>query len=193
MGILLLVKQQEGSVIMKKTLISFLLVLFIISLPTKAQNLSTTIKVQAMDMGSALMKNDFETFVKYMHPNIVAYAGGKEKMKTKMDSVYSTMKLFGVSFKRYSIGSPGEIVSYKDQLQAVLPEITTLKTPLGELTAETSMIVISPDNGKNWWFIDTNVYKADKLKNILPDISPQLVIPPQKQPKLVPIDSTGEN
>jgi hypothetical protein len=193
MGILLLVKQQEGSVIMKKTLISFLLVLFIISLPAKAQNLSTTIKVQAMDMGSALMKNDFETFVKYMHPNIVAYAGGKEKMKTKMDSVYSTMKLFGVSFKRYSIGSPGEIVSYKDQLQAVLPEITTIKTPLGELTAETSMIVISPDNGKNWWFIDTNVYKADKLKNILPDISPQLVIPPQKQPKLVPIDSTGEN
>ena len=193
MGILLLVKQQEGSVIMNKTLISFLLVLFIISLPAKAQNLSTTIKVQAMDMGSALMKNDFETFIKYMHPNIVAYAGGKENMKTKMDSVYSTMKLFGVSFKRYSIGSPGEIVSYKDQLQAVLPEITTIKTPLGELTVETSMIVISPDNGKNWWFIDTNVYKADKLKNILPDISPKLVIPPQKQPKLVPIDSTGEH
>ena len=178
---------------MKKILISFLLFLFIVSLPAKGQNLSTTIKVQAMDMGSALMKNDFATFVKYMHPNIIAYAGGKEKMKTKMDSVYSAMKLFGVSFKRYSIGSPGEIVSYKDQLQAVLPEITTIKTLLGELTVETSMIVISPDNGKNWWFIDTNVYKADKLKNILPDISPELVIPPQKQPKLVPVDSTGEN
>ena len=178
---------------MKKILISLLLFLFIISPPAKGQNLSTTIKVQAMDMGSALMKNDFETFVKYMHPNVIAYAGGKEKMKTKMDSAYSAMKLFGVSFKRYSIGSPGEIVSYKDQLQSVLPEITTIKTPLGELTVETSMIVISPDNGKNWWFIDTNVYKVDKLKNILPDISPTLVIPPQKQPKIVPIDSTSEN
>ena len=178
---------------MKKIVISFLLFLFIISPPAKGQNLSTTIKVQAMDMGSALMKNDFATFVKYMHPNVIAYAGGKEKMKTKMDSVYSAMKLFGVSFKRYSIGSPGEIVSYKDQLQSVLPEITTIKTPLGELTVETSMIVISPDNGKNWWFIDTNVYKVDKLKNILPDISPTLVIPPQKQPKIVPIDSTSEN
>jgi hypothetical protein len=103
------------------------------------------------------------------------------------------MKLFGVSFKRYWIGSPGEIINYKDQLQAVLPESTTLKTPLGELTAETSVIVISPDNGKNWWFIDTNVYKVDKLKNILPDISPKLVIPPQKQPKLVPTDSTEKN
>ena len=177
---------------MKKIRISFL-VFLIVCLSAKGQNLSTTIKVQAMDMGSALMKNDFATFIKYMHPNIISYAGGKETMKTKMDSAYSAMKLFGVTFKRYSIGSPGEIVSYKDQLQAVLPEISTIKTPLGELTVETSMVVISPDGGKNWWFVDTNVYKVDKLKGILPDISPKLVIPPQKQPKLVPIDSTEHN
>ena len=178
---------------MKKILISFSVFLFIACLTAKGQNLSTTIKVQAMDLGSALMKNDFETFVKYMHPNVIAYAGGKEKMKAKMDSAYAAAKLFGVSFKRYSIGTPGEIVNYKDQLQAVLPEITTIKSPFGELTVETSMIVISPDGGKNWWFIDTNVYKVDKLKSILPDISPQLVIPPQKEPKLVPVDSTGRN
>ena len=156
------------------------------SLLADGQNLSTTIKVQAMDMATALMKNDFTTFSKYMHPNIVLYAGGKEKMKSKMDSVYAAMKLFGVSFKRYWIGDPGEIVSYNNQLQAVLPEITVIKTPLGELTAETSMIVISMDKGKNWYFIDTNVYKADKLKTILPGISPKLNIPPPKKPKLVP-------
>ena len=149
------------------------------------QNLSTTIKVQAMDMGTAFMKNDFTTFSKYMHPNIIAFAGGKENMKTKMDSASAAMKLFGVSFKRYWIGTPGEIINYKGQLQAVLPVSTIIKTPLGELTAETSMIVISMDIGKNWYFIDTNVYKADKIKSILPDISPELVIPLQKKPKLV--------
>jgi len=42
------------------------------------------------------------------------------------------------------------------------------------------------DKGKSWYFIDTNVYKADKLKTILPDISPKLIIPPPKKPKLVP-------
>ncbi len=165
--------------------------LFRLSLPAQTQNLSTTIKVQAMDMASALMKNDFNTFIKYMHPNIITYAGGKEKMKEKMDSVYNAMKLFGVSFKRYWIGTPSDIVEYKDQLQAVLPEGTVVKTPLGELTAETSVIVISPDKGKNWWFIDTNVYKADKLKNILPGLSPDLVIPAPKQPKFVP-DEEGQ-
>jgi len=159
----------------------------LLSLCTEAQNLSTTIKVQAMDMGNAVIRNDFNSFVNYMHPNIIAFAGGKENMKIKMDSAYQMMKQFNVTFKRYWIGSPGEIVKYKNQLQAVLPESTILKTPLGELTAETSMIVISNDNGKNWWFIDTNVYNSEKLKNILPDLSPKLVIPPRKKPKLVPI------
>jgi hypothetical protein len=160
------------------------------SLCSDAQNLPTTIKVQAMDMATALMKNDFSSFVKYMHPNIVAFAGGNEKMKAKMDSAYQTMTRFGAGFKRYWIGDPGEIVKHNNQLQAVLPESTTLQTPLGMLTIETSMIVISPDNGKNWWFIDTNVYRADKLKNILPDLSPKLVIPPRKKPRLAPADNS---
>jgi len=171
--------------VMKKMRIAFLSVIFIYSF-ANAQNLSTAIKVQAMDMGSAFMKNDFERFSKYMHPNIIAFAGGKEKMKAVMDSAYSAMKLFGVTFKRYWIGTPGEIINYKEQLQSVLPQSTTLSTPLGELTAETHWIVISLDNGKNWYFIDTNAYKRDKLKNILPDLSPNLVIPPQKPPKLIP-------
>jgi len=165
---------------------SFLIAIFTFSQCANGQNISTTIKTQAMDMATAFMKNDFATFSKYMHPSIILFAGGKEKMKTKMDSAYAAMKLFGVSFKRYWIGSPGEIINYNDQLQAVLPQSTTLKTPLGELTAETFLVVISTDKGKNWYFIDTNVYKADKLKSILPDISPKLIIPPQKKPKLVP-------
>ena len=80
-------------------------------------------------------------------------------------------------------------MEYKDQLQAILPVSTTLVTPLGEVTAETSVIVTSDDNGKNWWFIDTNVYHADKLKGILPDLSPRLVIPPQKKPRFGPAEN----
>lgn len=172
---------------MKKTYRPGVLTAFLISsLIAGSQNLPTTIKVQAMDMASAFMKNDFATFSKYMHPNIISFAGGKESMKNKMDSAAAAMKEFGVSFKRYWIGTPGEIINYKHQLQAVLPVSTTLKTPLGELIAETSMIVISLDKGKNWYFIDTNVYKVDKLKNALPDISPNLNIPPLKQPKFIP-------
>jgi hypothetical protein len=44
---------------MKKVFISFLF-FFSFFPASQRQNLSTTIKVQAMDMGSALMKNDFK-------------------------------------------------------------------------------------------------------------------------------------
>lgn len=172
---------------MKKIIHLLFVLSVVLSFSVQAQNHNTNIKVQAMNMANALIKNDFNAFVLYMHPSIIAFAGGKEQMKAKMDSGYSAMKRFNVRFKRYWIGDPGEIVSYKNQLQAVLPQSTTLITPMGELTAETSMIVISNDKGKNWWFIDTNVYKLDKLKNILPDLSPKLVIPPMKKPKLVPV------
>ncbi|MBS1609532.1 MAG: hypothetical protein JSS70_12395 [Bacteroidetes bacterium] len=166
---------------------TFSVIIILFSFCSGAQNFSTSVKTQALDMADALIKNDFNRFVKYMHPAIVEFAGGKEQMKARMDSAYLAMKRFGVSFKKYWIENPGEIVQYKNQLQSVLPVSTTLLTPLGELTAETSIIVISADKGKNWWFIDTNVYDTDKVKNVLPDLSPKLVIPPKKKPKLIPV------
>ena len=174
----------------KKIAYSLLLAgVIFLSPPINAQNLSTTIKVQAMDMATAFMKNDFKTFARYMHPGIIAFAGGEEQMKLKMDSAYKVMKRFGITFKKYWIGNPGKIISHKNQLQAVLPESIAMKTPLGDMITETTMIVISNDKGKNWWFIDTNVYKADKLKEILPELSPELVIPAGKKPRLVPVSN----
>ena len=83
-----------------KKLITFLFIL-LLAFNSNAQNLATTIRVQGMEMGNALIKNDFNTFIKYMHPSIIDFAGGREHMKAKMDSGYQAMKQFGVSFQRY--------------------------------------------------------------------------------------------
>lgn len=169
-----------------KKLITFLFIL-LLAFNSSAQNLATTIRVQGMEMGNALIKNDFNSFIKFMHPGIIEFAGGRERMKSKMDSAYLAMKQFGVSFQRYWIGIPGPIIEHNNQLQAILPQGTTMKTPFGIVTAESSLLVISNDKGKSWWFIDTNVYKTDKLKSILPDLSPKLAIPSMKKPKIEPI------
>ena len=171
---------------MKKGSILLLVIAVILSFRTAAQNHATTIRVQAMDMGNAVIRNDFNSFSKYMHPAVFSFAGGKEQMKSKMDSASQFMQRFGVTFKRYWIGSPGKIIKYKNQLQTLLPQSTTMQTPMGELTAESWWIVISNDKGKTWWFIDTNMYQANKLKDQLPELSPQLVIPARKEPRLVP-------
>jgi hypothetical protein len=75
----------------KKYPFNALIILLTFSLLADRQNLSITIKVQAMDMATALIKNDFTTFSKFMHPGIVSYAAGGGKMKTKMDSAYAAI------------------------------------------------------------------------------------------------------
>lgn len=158
-----------------------------------AQNHASAIRTQAMDMANSLINNKFETFVRYMHPAIIEMAGGKENMQTKMDSAYRTMKRFNVRFKRYWIGKPSEVLEYKNTLQSVIPQITIMNTPLGEVFAESAMIVISEDKGKNWWFIDTNAYDMEKIKTALPDLSPDLVVPPRKKPVITRKFPNNEN
>ncbi|HVM87789.1 MAG TPA: hypothetical protein VMT76_06340 [Puia sp.] len=152
----------------------------------EAQNLQTIIKTQAMEMAKSLIKNDFVSFIKYLPPKIIEYAGGQQKLKSTMDSTHQAMKQFGVSFKKIMIGNPGAIISYKKQLQCVVPQSTDLQSLLGEMHIETSLVAISADNGRNWFFVDTNVYRADRLKSLLPDLSPRLVIPLQQEPKFTP-------
>ncbi len=167
-----------------KIIFAFLLLLTVNH--TVAQNLQTAIKTQAMEMSKALIKNDFTAFAEYVHPAIIEITGGRGKLKTNIDSAASAMKQFGIQFKKIFIGNPGPIINYKNQLQSVVPQSTTMQTAMGDLEVESSLIAISMDKGKKWYFIDTNTYKADQIKSALPELSPDLVIPPQKPPKFTP-------
>ena len=168
---------------------TFVLAACIFTIHVYSQNMKTIIKIQAMDMAGALVKNDFNAFLKYMHPKVIEIAGGTQKLKNNMDSADAMMKLFAMEFKKIIIGHPGEIITYKEQLQCVVPQSTNMKSPLGELYVETSLIAICMDKGKRWYFIDTNIYKVDKLKTALPDLSPKLIILPQKEPKFTPAEN----
>ena len=160
--------------------------LCLLSLTGYDQNLQTVIKTQAMDMAKCLIKNDFAGFIKYMPPGIISMAGGREKLKDNMDSVAGMQGQFNIKFKKILIGDPGEIISYKDQLQCVVPQSTDMETPMGEISITSSLIAISADKGKSWYFVDTNMYRGDKVKAALPGLSPNLVIPPQQQPRITP-------
>jgi len=151
-----------------------------------AQNQSAVIKTQAMDMARALLKKDYVTFTRYMHPAILKKAGGQEKLIEKMDTINARSKEFGAEIKKVVIGNPGPLISYKKELQCVLPQTTEMQTVFGKLELETTLIAISNDGGKNWTFIDTSIYNIKDVKTSLPDLSPDLVIPPGKQPKFTP-------
>jgi len=101
------------------------------------------------------------------------------------DTLNKFMKQFGAEIKRVTIGDPGKIINYKNQLQATLPQTTEVKFMASKVIIESTLIAISEDKGLHWYFIDTSIYHGDKLKSSLPDLSPELIIPPLKQPKIV--------
>jgi hypothetical protein len=159
---------------------------FLLTPCISAQNLGTTIKIQAMDMARAVLDKDVDKMVSYLPPKLVADAGGKEKMMIARDTLNKYMKQFGAEIKRVTIGDPGKIISYKKQLQATLPQTTRLKFMASTITLESTLIAISEDKGAHWYFVDTSIYRGDKLSKLLPDLSPELVIPPMKQPTITP-------
>jgi hypothetical protein len=148
-----------------------------------AQNGQSKIRQAAFEMGKALVGKNSETFLTYMHPTMIMLAGGKKQLKVITDSALMVFEQFGGKISKINYGNPSEIIEHKKMLQAVLPQSTFLISPFGDVELSSSLIAISKDNGESWKFIDTNVFSIGKIKAIMPDISPKLVIPKQQAPK----------
>ncbi len=150
------------------------------------QGLETTIKIQAMEMAKAILAKDVEKTVQYLPPKLVEASGGKAKVLVVRDSLNKFMQQFGVDVKKIIIGNPAKIINYKEVLQTTLPQTTHIKFMQGTMVIESTLVAISEDKGKHWYFIDTAIYRSGKLKEALPNLSPELVIPPMKKPEMVP-------
>ncbi len=151
-----------------------------------AQPIATVIKTQAMEMGKALMKNDMVTFKKYMHPEMVTLAGGEDKMNVMADSAMKMFKMMGGSITKIIYGNPAEVVKYEKELQTTLPQTTSLTSIIADVEFSSTLVAISRDGGKNWYFIDTSLYKEAELRKKLPGLSSKLVIPPPAKPIIKP-------
>jgi hypothetical protein len=101
-------------------------------------------------------------------------------------SAKDVFKQFGASVNRVVFGNPADIIKYQKTLQTTLPQTTYLKTSFADIELESTLVAISMDGGKHWYFIDTAVYRESALRKDLPDISPSLQIPPPAQPKIIP-------
>src|SRR3979409_1816575 len=123
--------------------ISIVFIAILIACLSFAQSQQMVIKNQASDMVKALLRKDFTTFAKYMHPKVIEMAGGKEKLLKRMDTANTLVTEFGAKITKVVIGNPGKIVNFKNELQTTLPETTDLQTPLGNVTIETTLIAIS--------------------------------------------------
>ena len=171
---------------MKTITRTFFLLLIMCSLLTAKGQSASTIKAQALEMARALLKKDYPTFAKYVHPKLVAMAGGTPNLIKRLDTANAAAKQFGAEIKKINIGNPDKIVTYKNELQTTIPQTTEMSMMMGSVILESTLIATSTDGGKTWRFLDTSLYSVKEIKKAVPELSPELVIPPAKPPKMVP-------
>jgi hypothetical protein len=160
--------------------------LILLTVRVDAQPMATVIKTQAIAMGRALVAHDQATFVRYMHPDMRKLAGSSEKVRQGMDSAFALFEAMGGKVNKISYGDPGEIFNFKNQLQAILPQYTSVSTSFADVELTSMLLAVSMDGGKQWYFTEPNAYRAAAKKADLPPLSPNLVIPPPAQPKITP-------
>ena len=171
---------------MKKFLIIFFsLVLFACNGQTKSSDTSDhskIIKAQAERMGQLLLKKDFKSFMKFTYPKIIDMIGGQEKMIQIMEKGSIEMESEGTGVLSVNFGDPSEILTEGNELQCTLPEVIEMKVPNGRLVTKSTLIAVSTDSGKNWFFIDTSNKDLQTLRKGLPNLSSELIIPEHQQP-----------
>lgn len=168
---------------MKKNFNLLFLLLVFSGFAATAQNMQTVIKTEALKMAKAMAAMDLETYASYSYPTLVDNKEGKEKIKQGVDSIEKYRQQFGIKVKSIVIGNPSEVISYKGIMQCTLPQTLTVEAFMGSMETETTLIGLSQD-GKKWYFVDAMIYKQKEAKQKLPELSPALVIPPMKQPKI---------
>jgi len=169
-----------------------LVVILFISGTAFSQPMATVVKSQALEMGKALVAGDSKQFSKFMLPEMIAAGGGAEKVNITMDSMFMMFKTFGGQVQRITYGNPGKIVKYKKELQTTLPQTTEITSSFADVVITSTLVALSRDNGKNWFFFDTSMGRAKNLKDKLPTLSPEIIVPPMQPPKITPKQDTSQ-
>lgn len=142
-------------------------------------------KLQALEMGKAMVEGNAKNFSKYMLPEFIEVGGGAEKVIVMMDSMFTMFKSFGGEVKKITYGNPGKIISYNKELQTTLPQTTEISSPMADVILTSTLVAISRDKGRHWFFFDPTMGKSRELRDKLPGLSPEIIVPPP-QPKFIP-------
>jgi len=169
---------------MKRKIVLFITV-FLISIGCYAQNNDVIIKAlfeQANDMGKKFISQDYAGFIKYSHPTTIKAMGGEKKAAEKITTEMLDIGKDGIVVTNLTFGVPSKIITVKDELQCTVPQIMEMHVPGGKVTSTTTMLAISNDKGKNWYFLDTANYNFYDMKMLLPNLSEEIVIPERTDP-----------
>ena len=131
------------------------------------------IKKSAEKMAHAYEVKDYKTVIKYFDTQMVTALGGKKKAI----GFFKKGLPGGAEIYRFEIDTPSNTIVSQGTVQCTLIETITLQIKDAFILTKSTLIGISKDGGKNWFFIDA-ARPIKELKCRFPYISDRLIIAP---------------
>lgn len=147
----------------------------------KAKLKKEFIKHEAEVMANALIAKDYETYMKYIHPNFIKHFGGKEQLL----SIFKRGLPNGSVIKKAEISLPSDTIRVNDEIQCTLTESIEMTVPGGIMMIKSNLIGVTQNQGENWYFIDASSQFMDKLKQIFPNLSDRLILLDEQKPTFI--------
>ncbi|MDO3645239.1 hypothetical protein [Mucilaginibacter sp. L3T2-6] len=149
---------------------------------TDKSSVYSRVREQANAMGQAFLRGDYDTFAGYLYPVIINSMGGKEQIAATLRKTVSNLKANGASFSNITVDNPSKIIKAHSELQCTLQQHTTIKTRDSKIVTTSTLIAMSENGGKDWFFIDTSNKAEKDIRKALPNLNQAIVIPPQRKP-----------
>ncbi|HEY1032253.1 MAG TPA: hypothetical protein VGD89_10815 [Flavipsychrobacter sp.] len=150
-------------------------------------NLKPAVKAAAKKMNDALVKKDLKTFMATTHPKVIATTeGGADKLITDLSKQIESMESQGSKILSAWPGEASAIIDTAGELQCTIPQYMKMKLSNGVLTTQTTLISVSMDRGKTWYFVDATDKTLANWRTVFPNLSTQLTWRPAPEPKFTP-------
>jgi hypothetical protein len=133
-------------------------------------------------MRTAFMHRDWDTFMKYIHPDFVKMVGSREKMLKPMIEGLERFKRNGIELVSQTIMFPTQTFRKNRELQAVIPMTQVMKMPQGTFSGLSHLLALSSDDGQHWTFINLSGVDPKLLRKIVPNLDRRIKIPAESPP-----------
>ena len=131
-----------------------------------------------------MLHKNYSEIIDYTYPKLVEMAGGKQALlkaaKTAFDKMDESFILEKITF-----GEPQKIYVAGKELHCIVPETLSINTSKGKMQASYSLLAVSLDKGKKWYFIETHKFTPKFMKTIFPNFNYNLAIPENTKPIII--------
>jgi len=149
--------------------------LLLLSLSAIAQ--TQNIIPQAEEYVNAMINKDFNVVVELTHPEIIKSGGGIGLAIQDLEKEQAMLDDQEIIYQSGSVGKLGEIKQSENVIQTILPIHIDVLVKGSEYVSNSHLLATSFDNGLSWSFVNMEKFDANSLREFIPTLHPDLVIP----------------